>query len=362
MDADCGFANGSATINTAGNLDLYNFTWSPNIGANTSQFGNIRTSLPSGIYNVVITSKSDASCFTSVDAVVGNNGGPQVLAPVVTDATCGNTNGSIQFTITGNESIRYSDGSTDNPRTGLAAGTYSVEIIDNNNPDCPAFVAVTVGENSGLMVTSNITQQPGCDTNDGAATINVGGGSGDYSYSWGTGPTRTDLAAGTQVVTVTDNQTGCSEVTSFTLVANDVEPVTINIVPATVQLPCAGTASGFVNADLILGPNFFGQARVEITDLLGNVVPNGSLSAGEYFLLVFDGNNCVAGQTGFSVVEPSAVEVDIQVANEDCDNRGSINLEIRGGTAPYTVDWADIAGTNDVEDRTDVTSLSLIHI
>jgi len=107
---------------------------------------------------------------------------------------------------------------------------------------------------------------------------------------------------------------------------------------------------------LILGPNFVGLPRVEITDLVGNVVANGSLGVGEYFLIVFDGNNCVTGQTGFSVIEPTAIEVDIQVVNEDCDNGGSINLDIRGGNGPYTVDWADIAGTNDVEDRVDIPS------
>ena len=56
------------------------------------------------------------------------------------------------------------------------------------------------------------------------------------------------------------------------------------------------------------------------------------------------------------MIEPTAVEVDIQVVNEDCNTPGAITLDIRGGTAPYTVDWADISGTNDIEDRTDVTS------
>ena len=55
-----------------------------------------------------------------------------------------------------------------------------------------------------------------------------------------------------------------------------------------------------------------------------------------------------------SIVVTSAVAVSGTQVNVDCFSNatGSINITSSGGTAPYTYDWADMAGTNNVEDRT----------
>ncbi|RMD70233.1 MAG: hypothetical protein D6818_09370, partial [Bacteroidetes bacterium] len=39
-----------------------------------------------------------------------------------------------------------------------------------------------------------------------------------------------------------------------------------------------------------------------------------------------------------------------------CDAGGAITLEVTGGTAPYTFDWGDLAGTDDPADRVDVAA------
>ncbi|MBL7831553.1 MAG: DUF11 domain-containing protein, partial [Saprospiraceae bacterium] len=48
----------------------------------------------------------------------------------------------------------------------------------------------------------------------------------------------------------------------------------------------------------------------------------------------------------------SGFDVSSVVKNQDCTNKGEINLTAIGGVAPYKYDWADLAGVNDPEDRT----------
>jgi hypothetical protein len=38
------------------------------------------------------------------------------------------------------------------------------------------------------------------------------------------------------------------------------------------------------------------------------------------------------------------------------DNDGSIDISVSGGTSPYTYDWTDLVGTNDPQDRTNLTA------
>ena len=110
--------------------------------------------------------------------------------------------------------------------------------------DCPSFITVIIEEENNLTAIANILKQPECGAEDGSVSIEVNGGSGAYSYSWGSGATRDDLAAGSYSVEVKDLETGCVTNAIFTLLnsGSDVNIVITN----EPSVSCIGEADGEV--------------------------------------------------------------------------------------------------------------------
>ncbi len=100
-----------------------------------------------------------------------------------------------------------------NTTTGTVTHT-PVDINDNDNCTADACNSTTgvITHISKIIVNTSSTPA-GCNASDGSAGASGSGGTDPYSYSWSPGgettSTITGLAAGTYVVTVTDNN-GCS--------------------------------------------------------------------------------------------------------------------------------------------------------
>ena len=106
----------------------------------------------------------------------------------------------------------------------LGANLITLTVVDQtgNSNICTATVQVTLGSNSGITVTTTSTGASAFGVADGSATAVVTGGSGNFSYEWSNGDvtsTITGLVAGTYIVTVTDNSSGCAS-TSVATVAD----------------------------------------------------------------------------------------------------------------------------------------------
>ena len=71
------------------------------------------------------------------------------------------------------------------------------------------------------------------------------------------------------------------------------------------------------------------------------------------FTVTLTSTGCVSASSGNVVVnaQPAVLAVSNTKADVSCFANGSINITASGGTAPYTYDWTDIPGTNNVEDR-----------
>ncbi|WP_410492827.1 SprB repeat-containing protein, partial [Chryseobacterium sp. Leaf180] len=80
----------------------------------------------------------------------------------------------------------------------------------------------------------------------GAINLTPGGGTAPYTFNWGSGVTtedRTNLAAGTYAVTVTDN-TGCTATASFTIL----QPATaVSGTTVITNVTCNGGINGAIN-------------------------------------------------------------------------------------------------------------------
>jgi len=80
-------------------------------------------------------------------------------------------------------------------------------------------------------------------------------------------------------------------------------------------------------------------------------------SAGEYRVTVTDSNNNTA-QDISPLNEPSELKVTFTKTDVLCfgGTTGSINVNITGGTGPYTMDWLDLAGANNPIDRNNLSA------
>lgn len=181
IDASCnGLNDGAAIATVSGANGNVTYEWNGQSG------GANLNNLFAGTYTVVATDA--AGCMATATVVVSE---PSALEISVSgmDANGGN-NGSATVTATGGTSpynYSWSNGANTATITGLAAGTYQVEVFDDNN--CVAFGEITINDNTEPP--SNYCESQGLNTNyefiesvavDGAVnTTGNDGGYGDYT-------------------------------------------------------------------------------------------------------------------------------------------------------------------------------------
>ena len=132
---------------------------------------------------------------------------------------------------------------------------------------------------------------------DGESTVNVTGGSGNYTYLWNpsgqTGQTATGLTAGNYQVTVTDVDGGCSVTADVTLL----EPDEIMLTMAGFDACSPATGSASVTASGGVGGFTYNWAPVSSTAATVSGIDSTSAS-----VLVTDANGCTASDSVFVTV------------------------------------------------------------
>jgi hypothetical protein len=131
-----------------------------------------------------------------------------------TNTTCGNNNGTITVSSPSgatNYEYRLDAGTwqTDGNFTGLASGTYSVQMRDADAIGCTLTLGDQIVTQPASITLSSSVVNVSCYAN-GSINITAGGGTMPYTYDWtdlpGTNNTedRTGVIAGNYTVTVTD--------------------------------------------------------------------------------------------------------------------------------------------------------------
>jgi gliding motility-associated-like protein len=161
-------------------------------------------------YSVTITDANQ--CTYTQNIAVLRNIPPSLILVSQTNETCSNSNGQILVVVSDGRSpysYSWSNNLTNNNPTnsGLSAGTYSVTVTDADG--CVDSLSVVIGNHEGPVGHVASVSPAHCDLPDGSARLEVSGGSGNYTYNWGTMPPRTgifetQLTGGQYIVTVSD--------------------------------------------------------------------------------------------------------------------------------------------------------------
>lgn len=342
--ANCGGNDGAIDISVIGDHPAFTYNWSS--GQTTEDISGI----PAGTYTVYVTDTT--SCTDSMTFNLNNISSMNITSSV-TQVTCsGGSNGAIDVTTSGGTppySFSWSSGQTTEDITGVLAGTYTLTITDANG--CVFAEDITVGTIPAINITLNSSTNEVCSFDNGAIDIDVTGGSGSYGYSWDNGATTQDLSnigAGTYTVTVTDVN-GCTANQAFSII-NDVSNCSAfcftNIVTESVTDETCGDGTGAIDITVMdfTPPYIVSWSTGATTDDISG------LTAGSYTVTVTDANQCVVEETFTVSNDAGTLNVSsFSVSNENCGNSdGSIDINIAGGTPPYSFAWSTGATTEDV--------------
>lgn len=259
-----------------------------------------------------------------------------------TDVSCpGGSDGSIDVSVsagTAPYAYSWSSGGNVNPATGLAAGTYTVTVTDDNG--CTSTLAATINEPPVITLTPATTTAH-CGLADGTGDFTPAGGTPGYSFVWSDGSVNQQIqnvTAGTYTVTVTDAN-GCTESASL-IIADDPPPVIA--VTAVTDASCNGGADGTITVTVNGGVAPYNIAWS--SGATGTIATG--LSAGTYTATVTDASGCTATVSG-SVSEPTPIQLQLSATSATCGTaNGSATVVANGGTPGYTYNWIPSGGTS----------------
>lgn len=302
----------------------------------------------------------DTNCFGQATLVVTPTGGVEPYEVIVNEnAPTGPTySGIVDFA--GETFTVNNVGSTNN-----TAFTYEICVQDNNGQgatQCTTFV-VNIQR---LGAQLNFAQQPLCNGDStgiinavvlqGGVVVNTPGP--NYTYAWSPAnlvqgsQVQNNVPAGLYTVTVTDTNTGCSEVAAGTLgQPAPLSPQAINYTPAS----CSGVCDGSISYEAEGGTPLPGGTYVFswTNKTTGAGAGNGNANpillsnacAGEYSLTITDANGCTFAEQSLvldDLRELTIAQTTVQQVLCNGQNNGSITVTVNESvptTQTYTFAW-----------------------
>jgi len=343
-DASCsGVNDGSVTVtSTIGGTPPYQYSLN---GSPFQPTGNF-SGLSANTYVVLVQDFNGCQARDTVS--IANSANITLGVVSSTDVSCfGFTDGEFEVAPTGGTGpYNYTiNGFTFQPSgifTGLTAGTYNILVVDARG--CQASTSVTLTQPNALFANiSNITNVGCFGSTGGSITVNVSGGSSPYDFLWSdnqTTQTATGLTAGFYTVTITDDN-GCTATASATVTQ---APQLFLALASQTNVSCNGGSDGRLDISVSGGtPGYsFAWSNGATTE---DVI---ALTQGTYDVTVTDANNCTLTQS-YNVTEASAYSLSFSSVDPSfCNQDGSIDLTVSGGTSPYSYLWSNFETTEDI--------------
>ncbi|MBK7506613.1 MAG: hypothetical protein IPI52_16665 [Bacteroidetes bacterium] len=348
INTQCDSATGLVRINMVGGNDNFTYQWTPTGAGTLNATGNQLSDLTAGIYIVKVTDKQ-TGCSIYDTLVVKNINSPLVVEAAVTPENCTAKDGAIVLTPS-NYTYTWLDGFVGNTRNNISAGTYYIHVT--NGDDCDNYITVEVGRTNGdLVIDAIVIRKPDCKEANGEVMVIVNGGTNPITITWsdgGTGSSRNNLSSGTYTITAVDAN-GCTAIK--TIVVEDSSATNVDITITNIaNETCTGSNNGSVTFTVTpLVPT-------RIVNQNGDVVNGTNLAPGVYCIEALE-DSCLVGSECFEILPAPQFDVIIDIISDTCGlGNGAIYVDVIGGMAPYTYDWLDIAGTNNVKDRVNLTA------
>ena len=258
-----------------------------------------------------------------------------------TDAVCAN-NGTASVTATsgtGPYTYNWSNGQTTATATGLAAGSYTVQVIDTGGGGCSTNQTVTVASSSITVSATTTTTPSACGSATGTATVSPTNGTSPYTYLWSNGQTNataTGLGVGFQNVTITDANS-CSGQIMGIQITNAGGPAAS--ISNSTNVLCNGNSNGSATVSGTGGtmPYSYLWSNSQTTDMASG------LAAGTYYVTITDAASCIS-TTSVTITQPSALTGSTAITtNISCNGAGDGEATVSpsGGTSPYAFAWGN---------------------
>lgn len=334
---DCtGINNGSIELSISGGTEPYTISWS-----NGSNLQN-QSELFAGNYSATITDTK--GCVQTKSISLYNTNAIQVGAQIVQPSCQEGTTGSVDLTVSGGTEpymIGWNTGDVGNYITGLTDGFYKTTITDLNG--CTFSDTYAIETNMGITATAIITR-PNCfDDPTGAIDLTVSGGTEPYSVEWSNGATSEDisgLTSGNYTATITDAK-GCSTQYKASVLQ---DKININYQGLTVP-SCHGFDNGEIKISITNGtePYDIQWSNGATTEDISN------LTKGTYSVLVTDAEGCTS-ERSFMLPEPNPVQINHEVAANNCTGSQNIIINPSGGSLEYFYLWSDGSTSKDKQD------------
>lgn len=349
-------ANGTIELTISGGTFPYTFNWS------NSTIVEDQYNLGIGTYSVVVT---DINGCTATGSTSIGQPSPLSISYTKTDVTCNAGNdGSIDVTVIGGVTpytYSWSSGATTEDIAGLTSGQYFLTVTDANgcnNSTVP--LSVLIDEPDPVSISSVATNCPVPSSGVSYVVVTGGGGNGGpYEVSYDNGNTYNAqgdydefLPAGNTYSIVVKDSLGCvSQVTTVTInpevIASNISFATCFSSPTTATLVTVTPTGGDG------GPYEISFDNGNTFNPAGNYSQNLPIDSA-YTIIVRDPSGCVSAI--YNIIIPDTFNLTTTVSlytggnNVTCFGAtdGNIDLNVAGGTSPYTYLWNNGSTTQDI--------------
>ena len=333
-----GDSTGTATLTITGGTAGYFESWN---GASTYN-------LPANTHLFTVT---DTNGCIYIDSVIINE--PSLLSSTITPTnltSCLIDNGSVNLNVSGglqSYSYLWNNNDTTENISDLSSGNYSVIITDNNG--CTSNNNTTINQPSSLSLSLTPSNYNGFNIscyngNNGTITTNTVGGTGNLTFNWSNSDTLqnlSNLSAGNYSLVVTDS-IGCSLSDSISLS----EPLELSSNYTSTNATCYGLANGSAVVNFNGGIQDYiltwGTYTYPLIGGLSTFITPIGVPAGIYPYTVTDLNGCSQSDT-ITIEQPDSMYSNLTISNYNGNNiscngfsDGSIDIQLSGGTTPYT--------------------------
>ena len=357
-------------------FNAYTYKWVDQ-GNNVKSTTLDLTNAEPGTYKLIVTYKNQCP-VTYGPIILKSVKGPNIdqTHASIQSTACGQSTGFIKnIIVTGTGNVKYSwlnaqhqEVATSNDLTNQPAGIYTFKVTDDSQCGEIYSSEINIPETNGITLDEHsVTRVPAtCSQNNGSIQGITAPGATHYNWintnnnsSAGTNPELLNAAAGNYRLTAS-NDFGCSKTSQVYTI--DAIPVTVYPnYAANITNSCSGQNSGSIT--LTTDPLVKTMRWID-----GNGQPAGTdanphgLKPDTYKVYFTDASGCeTLYPHDFTVneIDPLQIVVNSETRTDDqCGlNTGSIkNIQVKGGTQPYTYLWLNVAGEHLVtsQDLTDV--------